>query len=403
MSQTVVPTPPAPSQAPPEAEKFVPDAVRQAAARADAAIAAAAAARAQGEPAASPPSPVPVGGQGQGEAPPVPAVGPGGTAQGAVPTPTPAPAPAPTTPDNAGGVSNAELEALRARLAQAEQNERTWRGRYEAELPRKDALAALETELEKARRELQEALNQRAANTLTAADSVPALTDAEREAFGTDMVDIIARQAHHTVLPLLDALRTTLTAEIARLRESMAPTQQIAAESAADRFYRAIEEALPGALALDNDPAFLAWLGEKDPLSGRTRQIMLDEKSSVRDVPACVEFFRAYLNQTGRPAPQSSGESPAPAKGPKSEAPTPVPPASRPAPTLSDFAAPGTARTTGTPALTGEQVMIWTRSEIADFYQKKGRGHYRTTPAEAERIEAEIFAAMKEGRIDEAR
>jgi hypothetical protein len=47
--------------------------------------------------------------------------------------------------------------------------------------------------------------------------------------------------------------------------------------------------------------------------------------------------------------------------------------------------------------------MIWTRSEIAEFYQQKSRNHFRANPAEADRIEAEIFAAMRDGRIDEAR
>ena len=66
---------------------------------------------------------------------------------------------------------------------------------------------------------------------------------------------------------------------------------------------------------------------------------------------------------------------------------------------LERLAAPGRAKTAAAPSAAPAEKPIFTRAQIADFYAQSTAGKFRGNLAEKARIEAEIFAAQREGRV----
>lgn len=126
---------------------------------------------------------------------------------------------------------------------------------------------------------------------------------------------------------------------------------------------------------INDDPAFLTWLSEIDPLFGRKRHEALRQAYDLGDGTRCAHIFKAFL--TGQiPSRQRTTEQ--------------LPFENRRQPRI-------TARELE--RRPGERARMWRRSQIAEFYQDVRRGLYDQREAEKLRIENEIAAAARENRI----
>jgi hypothetical protein len=144
-----------------------------------------------------------------------------------------------------------------------------------------------------------------------------------------------------------------------------------------NRFVQQLDQSAPNWRALNNDEAFLNWLDMVDPLAGMSRQQLLDSAVKAQDAARAAAFFNAYTRENGVPTP-----TPAPTPGVN--------------PQLEALVAPGKGRGGAPPS--NEKPPV-TREYIAEFYRDVAAGKYRDRLAEKQKIESDIFAAQREGRV----
>jgi hypothetical protein len=114
--------------------------------------------------------------------------------------------------------------------------------------------------------------------------------------------------------------------------------------------------AVPDYQQVDRDPAWHRWLLGIDHLSGRVRQTLLNEAIAAGDPHRVKSFFDGFKREHG------SSQSPR-----------------------------GTSRSTPFGSRT------YTREQIGQLYEKRRKGGY--TDDTWNRIEQDIFAAQKDGRV----
>lgn len=359
------------------ADTHMPDAVREQAARADAMI------RAMNEPQPSPPAE----GQDGGESGETPADAGG---EGVQPQPVPAnPAPPPAEPD----------AATLATIARLEQELRTWKGRYENELPReREARQALERQLADLKLEVEAARH-------PPAEPVAPVTAEEIEPFGRDMFDLMERfltpKLEGRMNTALATLEARVNAKLAGLNTGVETAVATVKESKSNAFVQALDAAIPTWKEIDSSESFNLWLDAPDEIFGTARRIGLDAAVEARDAPRVTKVIQAFLNQQGAKGSQSSPVRQADSASGTGAQPT-APAAGQAAPSLEDYAAPGRAvpgQSAPIPGQTGPK--IWTLDEIKTFYAQRARGLYRDRAAEADQIERDIAMAQREGRVSE--
>jgi hypothetical protein len=133
---------------------------------------------------------------------------------------------------------------------------------------------------------------------------------------------------------------------------------------------------------------FLDWLQQEDGFSGENRHELLKRAFERNETARVQRFFTAYLAES------TSGGEPAKAGSPRAtdrpNAPSVVTP--------SALVAPGRGR--AAPVAGAPEAMIWTPALIRAFYEDVRNGVFRGNTEERDRLEADIFAAQREGRIE---
>lgn len=263
---------------------------------------------------------------------------------------TPAPAPAPTAAPPASAPADPK----------AEDRYRVLQGKYNAEVPR------LSSERDQALRQAEEYKRQadELRKQLEAAPKPKLVTPEEVEQFGDGMVDMVRRAAREE-LSAEQVRLAKLEAEIADLRSGVSTSRQLGFLETLTRDHADWPE-------INKDPAFHVWLAESDPLSGYSRQQLLDAAQDSQDGKRASAIFAAFKRARDSWTAESQSA-------------------------LSELAVPGnTAAATATPD-TSTQGRIWMRKEVSDFYDAVRRRQYSAEQAQA--IEAEIQRAIIEGRI----
>lgn len=351
------------SNLPPDPDVKVPAAVKRAAARAEAYYAAPA------NPAADPAQPV-VPAQVQ-PAPqsatnpePVPAqVQPAAEPPQPAPPPAPQPAPAPAEPPNYEHMYN------------------SMKGRYDAS---SRTIGAMQEQMQQLGDELmrtQQVLQRGSVNPDTSlpGNIQPAyVTDEDRQNYGEDLINVTKRAALEAVAPTLTALQQ----ENQQLRQAV--TQQ-----RTHTIYEKLDAGLPNWREINQNPRWLAWLRLRDFNSSPVRQEQLNRSMQAADAPRVLAFFQRFQDEE-----VATGQMPAPQP--------PQPPTGEPRPAaipLTTLAAPGRPN----PATGNTQVPdtkpVYTHADIATFYDYVRKGVYAGQEALKAQIEADIFAAQKEGRV----
>jgi len=221
----------------------------------------------------------------------------------------------------------------------------------------------------------------------------------EVEEYGADFVDVVQRAALDIVQPLLDdalgKVRTEVKTEIGKVGGKVQLAEREAAVSSHQRLLDALDKGLTNWRVINKHPKFLNWLNLTEPLSGAIRKNLLNDAVAQGNATRALSFYRQFLAEEGDPAP---------AVPPENTPPASTPPNGNGAGNgsgngLERYAAPGRPAASGsaTPPATPDKGEIITRAQISAFYARKAKGHYTTE--QAADLEAQIFAADREGRI----
>lgn len=309
-----------------------------------------------------------------GEAPPPPAP-PAPPAPAAGETPPP-PAPLPTS--------------------DWEQRYKVLQGKYNAEVPR---LQAQIRDMQTAQQNLQSqlvgtqsllaSLGQAAPRAASQSDGVPAgsvkklVKDEEVTEFGADLYDFIKRAAAEAVLPQVDQRLKPVTQQLEKVSKTADSAATGVSRTEQQKVLDQLSAAVPNWTDVNQDEGFLAWLDQVDPYAGEPRGVLLQRAYQRHDGPRVVAFFEGFLKENATVSPATP---PAPAPG-------------TPAVTLESMVAPGTARAGSAAGAQDGAKRIWTPAEISQFYKDKANGKFNRNQKAATEIEADIFAAQREGRI----
>jgi hypothetical protein len=178
------------------------------------------------------------------------------------------------------------------------------------------------------------------------------LTQSDIANYGSELIDLVQRGAAEVMAPQLAAMHE----DNAMLRERLAT-------EARHRLDSQVAAAVPNYREIDKDPRWHDWLLGIDALSGRQRQVLLNDAIAQGNAARVVGFFRGWQQQAGADTGQ---------------------------------AAPRSQRM---PMWGSDRPATYTRAQIQRLYEQHRRGAYNGREAEWARLEADIIRAGAEGRI----
>jgi hypothetical protein len=176
------------------------------------------------------------------------------------------------------------------------------------------------------------------------------LTRQDEDNYGRDLLDVAQRAAMHTIAPHLQSLA----------QQNNALQRQLAKEQRR-QMDQAVEAAVPNFREIDRNPRWHRWLLGTDELAGKTRQVLLDDAIAKYSASRAIEFFKRFQQE-------DAGGS-------------------------QTYSSANNRYTSyyGKP--------IYTRESIGQLYEMHRRGDYKGRENTWNRIESDIFAAQREGRV----
>jgi hypothetical protein len=205
----------------------------------------------------------------------------------------------------------------------------------------------------------------------------PLITDEERRAYGDEALSVMERKAREVVQPVVQQLNE----QNQQLRQEL---QKVKSHD----IYQALDQGLPEWRQINQSQEWRDWLTLPDIYSGVVRQRLLDGAFSAGDAGRVLAFLRGFLAEY----PEHTGQ-----QSPASAAAQPAMPVRKAAVKLESLAAPGRASPSPEKA-TGEQPII-TNKDVSRFYADVTHGRYTGREQEKATREAQIHAAVREGRV----
>lgn len=221
------------------------------------------------------------------------------------------------------------------------------------------------------------------ATEATPADVRFRITPEEEQEYGKDFLELVGRKAGQ----IAEDMTRELRAELENLKGQVSSVGSHMARSAFEQMTDTLDVQVPNWREINDNPEFIRWLRLQDPYSGAIRHALLTAAWERNDTPRVLAFFKGFLNEEAAVDP-ARGHNPPPAGG--------TPPAGKP--DLTSLAAPGRAKS-GASTPPADEKPIITRAQISAFYRAVNNGAYAGKDAEKNRLEAMIFDAQREGRI----
>jgi hypothetical protein len=178
------------------------------------------------------------------------------------------------------------------------------------------------------------------------------LTKSDVDNYGRDLLDVAQRAAMHTIAPHLQNLA----------QQNDALQRQLSKEQR-HRMDQAVEAAVPNFREIDRNPRFHRWLLGIDDLTGRVRQTLLNDAIAKGSAARAIEFFRRFQQE------EAGG-------------------------TSQTYSA-----TTNRQAGSYYGKPTYTPAQIKELYEQHRKGAWTGREPEWDRLEADIFAAQREGRV----
>lgn len=263
-----------------------------------------------------------------------------------------------------------------------EQKYRSLQGMYNAEVPRLHAqnreLTSRVQQLEK----LLSSMSEQGAKQQEAQTPTKLVTEQDIEDYG-DSIDVMRRvfreemsskdQEIAELKQLVRQMQGTVVPQVQRLEQNYTVSSE-------QRFWDDLNRLVPDWQQVNSNQNFHQWLLEADELSGQPRQTYLDAAQRNFDAKRVANFFATWKRLNGMSDAQP---------GPK--------PQDRTSSELERQVAPGKGRTSG--AKPAGEPKTYSPAEIREFFTKVQKGQFKGREEERDRIERDIFAAQREGRI----
>ena len=234
---------------------------------------------------------------------------------------------------------------------QLEHRYKVLQGKYNSEVPR---LSAENKELKSRLAEIEQKLNE-----LQNAPQ-PLVSPQEIEEYGEGLIDVARRIAREEL--------ASKDSEIQALKAKLNSLEETTTKVVKDDFFSALGNKVSDWMTINNDANFHKWLDEIDDLTGTRRQDLLFAAEQERDADRVAKFFLAFKKTSQKQVASANAA-------------------------LESQVAPSSVQTPNTPPAK----KVWTRGEIAQFYERMRRGE--VDDKEAVAIESDIQAASIEGRI----
>jgi hypothetical protein len=247
-----------------------------------------------------------------------------------------------------------------------QQKYKTLKGMYDAEVPRLHAdLRDLKGQVDN----LRKAAETKPAEPVKTAKVEKLVTDADVQAFGEDLIEVqrkVAREVAAEFRGELDAMK----AENEKLREQLNTTgSQVSEASFEQRLYRLV----PDFQKVNADERWIGWLNEVDPLLRAPRKSVAQEAFNQGDAEAVAHYigmFKASIAPAEQPS-DKAAELEKQIQPQRSAATAPVSPAAK----------------------------TYTDAQVQKMFQKSVELSAKGQRDEAMKLEAEIDAAYREGRV----
>jgi hypothetical protein len=206
----------------------------------------------------------------------------------------------------------------------------------------------------------------------------PVITPEDEKTYGPELIDLARRAAREELQPQIEQARQ-------ESHRSAQRSQGLAEQDVRNQ----LDAQLPNWRAINTDPGFLQWLRLPDLYSGGVRSNLLTQAFQAASAPRVLAFFKGYLAEaqaTGQlPAQQTTAATPAPTR--------------QAAVSLDTLVSPGRAQPA--PGSDGQppEAPIFTHRQIREFYTNEGRARYVGRQADRDADEKLIFEAQKAGRV----
>lgn len=257
-----------------------------------------------------------------------------------------------------------------------EQRWRTLQGMYNAEVPR---LHSQNRELAARVNELEKLLSSLNTQQPSQASVEKLITDKDVEEYG-DSIDVMRRvsreeaAAYQSRINQLEQLVRNMQASVLPKVEQLSQRQAVSAEQV---FWSELNSYVPDWRSINESQDFQSWLLEVDPLTGMARQTYLEDAQRNLDARRVANFFTSWSGNSGQSVAHSNRKASATQ--------------------LEKQVAPGKGKATSAAPVAAQ--VTYSPTDIKTFFDEVRAGRYKGREAERDRIERDIFAAQREGRI----
>ena len=248
-----------------------------------------------------------------------------------------------------------------------EQKYNTLRGKYDAEVPRLHAQV----------KELMEKVDQLSTAAAAPKPEAPPepkqyVTDADKENFGEDLLDVqrrVAMEVAEKYQGQISKLEGTIAALTKRLDETGGQMGQMS-------FEQRLHMRVPDFDQINNSPEWVAWLNEVDPLVRGPRRVMAQKAFEAGDADAVADYVKLFKDSLKPAQPKQSDR--------KAELESQVAP---------------TRSSTPTRSAESQAGRIYSESQVNQLWDKVRTLSVSGQIDEAAQLEAELSAAYVEGRV----
>jgi hypothetical protein len=244
-------------------------------------------------------------------------------------------------------------------------------GKYQSEVPRlHQELKELRAAMQQMHQQMQEA--QKAKPAPEPEPPASLITDEDVDAYGADLVDLQRRVAQEV-----------MQKELSKLRQESEQLKQQLTQVKGSTFEARLHQAVPDFAEINQDPRWVAWLNEFDPMiQGPRRQVaqaayMREDANAVKTY---VDLFKQSIGASASPAPAQQVKQSKQAE-------------------LQKQVQPARVASTAAPASAGQQNRVYSQREMATGYERIRTLISRGKLEEASALEAELSAAYMEGRV----
>ena len=291
------------------------------------------------------------------------------------PTPDPEPTPDPAPAEPTEPVSETKPVEKPREPANSEVPEETWqqkyrtlKGMYDAEVPR---LHAQVKELQQYVTQLRDQID---ASPKTAAQPTEPkksslVTDADVEAFGADLIEVQRKVAREVAMEFQTEIEA-LKAANADLRKQV---QQTGSQVSDVTFEQRLFAQVPDWMKLNNDPAWIAWLDEVDPILRGPRRNAAQAAYNAGDAEGVAYYVQLFRGMTTPQVPDTRQKE------------------------LERQVQPSRTATAQTPVT--QKGKVYTTKDVERMFLKVKDLNISHKYDEAQKLEAEIDAAYMEGRV----